>query len=156
MGIGDGAWDDSLYTTDPASFAEVKSLPASQQAGLIGIEACMWAESVDHTNVLQRVWPRASATAERAWSSRNTTIPPAGLNNGYVRGPASNPASPSTPSSGHQAPAHVLQRIHAHRCRLLMRGIDAEPVHFGQAVGFGTWGFGQGLCPQDEGAPRPE
>lgn len=154
-------WEDDLYTVDPGSWDQVRALPPSQQALLKGVEACMWSESVDRTSAIQRVWPRAAATAERGWSSANTTLPILGLNAGYAPGAAGAKATTPTPSAGHQVPALVLQRMHAHRCRLLARGIQAEPAHFGQAVGYGGLSplsahFGQGLCPQDINAPRPE
>ena len=155
-------WEDSLYTADPGRFSQVLALTQEQQAGLKGVEACMWSESVDRTNVLQRVWPRAAAVAERGWSSSNTTLPHSGSENGgYKPGPEGDRARSPTPSAGHQMPAHVLQRLHTHRCRLLARGIDAEPAHMAQAVGFGgssatSGGWGQGLCPQDRGQPKPE
>ena len=154
-------WEDDLYSVDPGTFDQVRALPAAQQALLQGVEACMWSETVDRHNALQKVWPRAAATAERGWSSSNTTMPLNGINGGYTPGPAGARATTPTPSAGHQTPVLVLQRMHAHRCRLLARGINVAPEHQGQAVGYGglepiTGSYGQGLCPQDVNAARPE
>ena len=60
----------------------------------------MWSEYVDSTNLLSRTWPRGSATAEALWSR---------------------------PGKGANI-TDATARLHAHRCRLLSRGIPAEPA----------------------------
>jgi len=67
---------------------------------VLGGEVCMWTEFVDDTNVVSRTWPRASAAAERLWS-------------------------PKTSSDIED----FLHRLEQMRCRLLYRGIEAEPVN---------------------------
>eukprot|EP00043_Microstomoeca_roanoka_P004994 m.53038 g.53038 ORF g.53038 m.53038 type:complete len:523 (-) comp12750_c0_seq1:250-1818(-) len=64
-----------------------------------GIEACMWSEFVDATNFIPRFWPRVAAVAERAWSAQSV-----------------NDVNEATP------------RIHEFRCKLIARGINAEPA----------------------------
>jgi hexosaminidase len=59
----------------------------------------LWSEYVDGTNIETRLWPRASTIAERLWSAQS-------VNDTY----------------------EAMFRLDEHRCRLLRRGISAQPV----------------------------
>uniref|UniRef100_A0A3Q2G2C4 Beta-hexosaminidase n=1 Tax=Cyprinodon variegatus TaxID=28743 RepID=A0A3Q2G2C4_CYPVA len=74
-----------------------------QKQLVIGGEVCLWGEYVDATNLSPRLWPRASAAAERLWSNEKQT------------------------SSVDRA----FPRLQEFRCKLLRRGIQVEPLYVG-------------------------
>lgn len=73
-----------------------------QKRLVIGGEACLWGEFVDGTNLTPRLWPRASAAGERLWSDEKVRD----LTDAY-------------------------DRLTVHRCRMVRRGIAAEPLYVG-------------------------
>ncbi|KAI0520126.1 hypothetical protein KFK09_007597 [Dendrobium nobile] len=74
-----------------------------QQKLVLGGEVCMWGETADTSDVLQTIWPRAAAAAERLWSPREAT-------------------------SSENLNATVLPRLQHFRCLLNYRGVPAAPV----------------------------
>ncbi|XP_072526732.1 beta-hexosaminidase subunit alpha isoform X2 [Salminus brasiliensis] len=89
----------NAYTVQPQNFSGTEQ----QKELVIGGEVCMWGEYVDATNLTPRLWPRASAAAERLWSNEEKT------------------------SSVDQA----FPRLENFRCMLIRRGIQAEPLFVG-------------------------
>lgn len=67
---------------------------------MIGGQANIWGEFVDQTNILSRIWPRASAVAERLWSDPTQT----------------------------KDIQIARYRLDMQRCRMLQRGISAAPI----------------------------
>ncbi|XP_069556961.1 beta-hexosaminidase subunit beta isoform X1 [Brachyistius frenatus] len=84
-----------FYKVDPQDFKGTDA----QKKLVIGGEACLWGEYVDGTNLTPRLWPRASAVAERLWSAKDVTD----INDAF-------------------------NRLSVHRCRMVERGIPAEPL----------------------------
>ncbi|KAH7955943.1 beta-hexosaminidase subunit beta [Rhipicephalus sanguineus] len=87
-------WKD-FYKHDPARYyvnGETRDM-------VMGGEATLWTHIVDATNLIPRVWPRASAMAERLWSSELMT---------------------NTEDAAY--------RLDEQRCRMLNRGIRAQPI----------------------------
>ncbi|RZC35144.1 beta-hexosaminidase subunit alpha-like [Asbolus verrucosus] len=78
---------------------EILDFPGTDQQKklVLGGEACMWTESVNEYNLISRVWPRASAAAEKLWSAKNIDVEDAAT------------------------------RLEEHACRMNHRGIQAEP-----------------------------
>jgi hexosaminidase len=91
------SWE-SMYQVEPID----KTLGPESAKRVLGGEACMWGESVDEYNIESRIWPRASAVAERLWSAKDVTSIP-----------------------------DAQQRLHDQRCRNLARGIRVEPFQPG-------------------------
>ena len=58
------------YKEDPYHFNGAEE----QKQLVIGGEACIWHEFVNNNNLIARLWPRASAVAERLWSPREVSI----------------------------------------------------------------------------------
>ncbi|CAH1785462.1 unnamed protein product [Owenia fusiformis] len=67
---------------------------------LLGGEVCLWAEYVDDNEYNQRLWPRASAAAERLWSHHS-------INDVHRAAP----------------------RIEEHRCRMISRGLPMGVIN---------------------------
>eukprot|EP01121_Diplochlamys_sp_Union-15-3_P000035 TRINITY_DN1002_c0_g2_i1.p1 TRINITY_DN1002_c0_g2~~TRINITY_DN1002_c0_g2_i1.p1 ORF type:complete len:536 (+),score=61.69 TRINITY_DN1002_c0_g2_i1:45-1652(+) len=57
-----------VYTNEPTA-----GIPVSEQDLIIGGEVALFSEQADGLNVDQKLWPRASAAAERLWSSKLST-----------------------------------------------------------------------------------
>ncbi|XP_076283012.1 beta-hexosaminidase subunit beta [Lasioglossum baleicum] len=87
-----GDWK-KFYKCDPLGFPSSRNVTNL----MLGGEACMWGEFVDKNNVHPRIWPRASATAERLWSDIK------------------------------QDENRAAQRLEEHTCRMNRRGIPAQP-----------------------------
>ncbi|VDP01530.1 unnamed protein product [Heligmosomoides polygyrus] len=83
------------YECDPTDFEGTEQ----QKALVLGGEAALWGEYVDGTNFMPRMWPSASAVAERLWSD------------------------PAQTKSADEA----WPRLHEFRCRMVNRGFAAQP-----------------------------
>jgi hexosaminidase len=90
--LGDD-WDD-FHKCIPRNFTGTPH----QKSLVLGGHASMWGERVDSTNFMQRVWPRASAAAERLWNSNIT------------------------------AEDTFQTRLATFRCHMVARGIPASPI----------------------------
>lgn len=89
-----GDWK-KYYTCDPLGFPAPPGVNVRDL--MLGGEACMWGEFVDRNNVHPRIWPRASAAAERLWSEQAETL------------------------------SDAASRLEEHACRMNRRGIPAQP-----------------------------
>ncbi|XP_044513628.1 beta-hexosaminidase subunit beta [Gracilinanus agilis] len=86
------------YKVEPLDFSGT----SAQKELVIGGTAALWGEYIDATNLMPRLWPRASAVGERLWSSKNV-----------------------------RDEDDAYDRLTQHRCRMVRRGIPAEPLYVG-------------------------
>ena len=61
------SWD-SMYEAEPTD-----GIAEEDQHLVLGGEGCMWGETVDTSDILQTIWPRGAAIAERLWSDKGST-----------------------------------------------------------------------------------
>lgn len=87
----------TFYQCDPQNFTS----PNKDQL-LLGGHASMWGEHVDASNFMSRVWPRASAVAERLWRRNVTAVKDT-----------------------------IDIRLHKFRCRMVQQGFAAGPTDVG-------------------------
>ncbi|CAD6187220.1 unnamed protein product [Caenorhabditis auriculariae] len=85
------------YYCDPANFTGTPE----QKALVLGGIVALWGEFVDNTNIEARLWPRASAVAERLWSPAEKTV----------------------------RAEDAWPRLHEFRCRLVARGYRIQPTN---------------------------
>lgn len=85
-----------FYLVDPQDFPGSEK----QKQLVLGGEACMWGEFVNSVNLTPRLWPRASAVAERLWSAEDV--------------------------KDIEEAKHRLQEM---ECRMLKRGFPVEPAN---------------------------
>ncbi|KAJ2838598.1 Glucosamine-6-phosphate isomerase (Glucosamine-6-phosphate deaminase) (GNPDA) (GlcN6P deaminase) [Coemansia sp. 'formosensis'] len=86
-------YDVAANVTDPA-----------QKKLILGTEVALWSEQTDEHVIDARLWPRAAAMAETAWSGKADAT-------GHVR-----------------TTGEVASRLHEQRFRMVGRGINAEPM----------------------------
>lgn len=85
---------EQMYTVEPCDGVETEN-----EYLVLGGEGCMWGETVDTSDILQTVWPRLGAIAERLWSPRE-----------------------------YNSTTDAAPRMQSFRCLLNRRGISAAPV----------------------------
>ena len=115
------------YNYDPTA-----GLSPDEAALVLGGEGCLWAETVDSSDIESTLWPRLAAIAERLWSGGRPREAAAG--------------GKDVATTREQAQEHRLRQF---RCLLLERGFGAGVV--GDTVGEPSVGVFQRL----HGPPGP-
>ncbi|XP_069113445.1 beta-hexosaminidase subunit beta-like [Argopecten irradians] len=95
--IDHGVHWPKYYRCDPNPMRTGKQ---DREKMILGGEACLWSEYITNENVISLLWPRASAVAERLWSSRTVTDVLA-----------------------------ASYRLQEHRCRMLRRGLPVGYIN---------------------------
>jgi hexosaminidase len=88
----------SFYRCNPRGFNGTME----QKQRVMGGHSSMWGERCDEQNFMPRVWPRASATAEKLWSGENDN-----------------------------ASQTATARLDRFRCLMVQRGFGASPIQPG-------------------------
>jgi len=88
----------TYYKNDP--YDQITNV--TQLKLVIGGQACMWGESVDPSDIFNRIWPKAAAISERLWNYNSADVP--------------------------DSIALALPRLHRFRCNLLERDIGSGPL----------------------------
>jgi hexosaminidase len=95
------SWE-MMYLNEPTEGLS----PTSDPKLILGGESCMWGETVDTSDLMNTIWPRAAAVAEVLWTSKEVVYP-----------------------NGNQPDLAVVEdRLQTFRCLLTQRGIGAAPV----------------------------
>jgi hexosaminidase len=88
-----------MYTYDP-----LQEVAEAEHHLVIGGEAHIWSEQIDHINMDTSVWPRASAVAEVLWSG------------------------PKDVSGKYRSVRYAAGRLSEFRERMVAMGVMAEPI----------------------------
>ena len=96
-----------FYLVEPLGTANTSDqffINATAEQRILGGHVSMWAQNTDEHNLESRVWPAASAIAERLWSAKNNTIPDV-----------------------KHVPSELKLRLSSQACRMQQRGIRSAP-----------------------------
>ena len=114
----DITWED-IINSDPMP----PDLTPEEQGRVLGGEACMWGEVADEFFLDQKLWSRAAVVSERYWATNQSITESCQVGFGCGK----NSWGTQTCGCTYHSPA-LQARLVKHRCRLLQRGVRAQPV----------------------------